>query len=291
MSLLVKAVGRGIPSQEIVLARGVVTAVLSWAMIRRAGLSARGRERGLLLLRGVLGFAALSCFFYALVHLPLADATVIQYTSPVFTALIAALVLSEGMGSREVLGVGTGLAGVILVARPSFLFGGGSTAGLDPVAVGVALAGAVLSAGAYVTVRRLGRTEDPLVVVLWFSVIVVAGSIPTAAPDLVWPTPWGWVGLAGVGVATQVAQVYLTRGLKLERAGRATAVGYLQIVFAALWGALFFGEIPDAWSVAGALLVIGGTFLLTRGGGAWSAPASSGGTPGSRGGVPEDPSA
>lgn len=262
MSVFVKAVGQRLPTMEVVLGRGVVTLALSWVTVRRVEVSPWGRRRGLLLLRGLFGFAALSCFYYAVIHLPLADATVIQYTNPIFTALIAALVLAEGMGTIELFCVLASLAGIVLVARPTFLFGAGAS--LDPVAVGVGLAGAVLSAAAYVSVRRLGASEHPYVIVFWFALITVVGSAPVAAPTLLWPTPLEWAGLAAVGITTQIAQVYMTRGLGLERAGRATAVGYLQIVFAGVWGVLFFRERPDLLGVLGASLIVAGTFLLAR---------------------------
>lgn len=267
MSLLVKIAGQRLPSQEVVLARAVVTLALSWAMLRRARTPPWGHRRGLLLLRGLLGFLALSAFYYSVVHLPLADATVIQYTNPVFTALIAAVVLRESMGGKEVVAVGASLAGVVLMTRPSFLFPGGAPV-LDPVAVAIGLAGAILSASAYVAVRKLGQTEASLVIVFYFSLVSTVGAIPGTAVAALWPTPLEWLVLLGVGVSTQLGQVYMTKGLKRERAGRAMTVGYLQIVFAGAWGALFFGEIPGAWSLLGAGLVISGTALL-----AWRAPA------------------
>lgn len=262
MSLFVKGVGQRLPTQEVVLGRGAVTLALSWMALRRVRVLARGERRGLLLLRGLFGFAALSCFYYALIHLPLADATVIQYTNPVFTAVIAAVVLAEGMGALELLCLAASLAGVVLIARPTFLFGNGAS--LDPVAVGVGLGGAALSAAAYVTVRRLGATEHPYVIVFWFAVVTVVGSVPLTVPAWLWPTPVEWAGLAAVGVTTQIAQVYMTRGLQLERAGRATAVGYLQIVFAGIWGALFFAEVPDALGLGGAAGIVASTFVLAR---------------------------
>ena len=75
--------------------------------------------------------------------------------------------------------------------------------------------------------------------------------------------PQGGPGvLVGVGLATQLAQVHMTRGLQLESAARATTTGYLQIVFAVLWGAFLLGELPNAWTLAGAIIIIGGTLLL-----------------------------
>ncbi|MDQ3605479.1 MAG: DMT family transporter [Gemmatimonadota bacterium] len=263
MSLLVKLAGQRLHTQQIVLARAVVSLALSYVLLRRAGLGLWGSRPALLLLRGALGFVALSCFYYALVHLPLADATVLQYTNPIFTALLAAWLLRERIGVREAALVLFGMAGVLLIARPSFLFGE-RLVQLDPLVVAVALAGALFSAGAYVTVRRLGATEHPLVIVFYFPLVTIPASLPFAAARWVWPTPLEWLVLLGVGIATQIGQIYLTKGLQLEPAGRATAVGYLQIVFAAVWGLLFFAERPDAWSLAGALLIIGSTLALAR---------------------------
>lgn len=271
MSLLVKAAGERVPSQQIVLVRGVVTLALTYALLRRAGLPVRGSRERLLVLRGVLGFAALSCFYYALVHLPLADATVIQYTNPVWTALLAVWLLGERMLLREAGLVLASLLGVLLIARPDFLFGAAGSR-LAPAAVGIALLGALFSAAAYVSVRKLAATEEPLVIVFYFTLVTVPAALPGTLIDAVWPTAWEWMALLGVGLAAQAGQVYMTLGLQRERAGRATAVGYLQIVFAALWGLLFYHEVPDGWGIAGALLIVGSTLLLGRGG----APVPSG---------------
>lgn len=263
MSLLVKVAGQRLPAQEMVLARAVVGVLLSWYWLRARGISPWGNRKGLLLVRGVIGFGGLSAFFFALTRLPLADATVIQYTNPVFTALLAAIFLAETMRARDVGLVLMSLAGVILMTRPGFLFGGLEQR-LDPWAVAVALTGAILSAGAYVTVRELGKTEDPVVIVFWFAMVATAGSIPFTAAQGLMPTTWEWIALVAIGVVTQLAQVSLTRGLKEERAGRAMAVAYMQIVFAAVWGALFFAELPDLWGVTGALLIVAGTAGIAR---------------------------
>lgn len=263
MSLFVKLAGRSLPTMEIVLARGLVVLVVTRGLLARRGVSPWGSRRGLLLVRGLLGFTALSCFYFALTVLPLADATVIQYTNPVWTAVIAAVVLDERLRRIEVLGIAASLAGVVLLVRPTFLLGSAASA-LDPLHVAVALSGAVFSAAAYVTVRVLGASEDPLVIVFWYAMVNVVAAVPLAAPSAAWPTPSGWLFLAGVGISAQGGQVLLTRGLGEERAGRAMAVAYLQIVFAAVWGALFFDEIPRPAMAAGALLVMAGTWLAGR---------------------------
>lgn len=262
MSLLVKLVGERLPSQEVVFVRAAVSLAVAYVLVRRARPGNWGHRKGLLVWRGLMGFAALSCFFYALIHLPLADATVIQYTNPVWTAWLGWLLLDESLSPGEAVLSAAGLLGVLLIARPTFLFGG--AARLDPLAVAVGVAGALFSASAYVSVRRLARTEHPMIIVFYFTLITVPASLPGLAMHAVMPTPHELGLLIGVGVTAVLGQVYLTRGLQNERAGRATAIGYVQIVFAAVWGVLAFHDYPDQLSLAGAALVLVSVIVLAR---------------------------
>jgi drug/metabolite transporter (DMT)-like permease len=261
MAALAKVAGRSVPLFEIVFARSLVVAVLSGAKLLHDGKGFRGKEPGILVIRGVLGFAALTCFYYAVVHLPLADATVIHFMNPVFTAFFAAVVLREHIGFLETLLVGSSLGGVLLVARPAFLFGGG--AGLAPLPVLIGLGGAVLSAAAYVTVRRL-RGEPPMLIVFYFAIVCTLLSVPMVLSHATVPSPSMVAVLLGVGVATHLGQVLITWGFRLERAGRASAVGYLQIVFAGCWGWLLFAEVPDVWTAVGAAVIVASTLALVR---------------------------
>ena len=256
MSALSKVAGASIPLFEIVLARSLVMVVLAGAHLHRKGLSFRGREKGILLARGLLGFSGLICFYYAVIRLPLADATVLHFTNPVFTALVAAVILGEHIGLVEAALVIVSLGGVLLVARPAFLFG--TEAALDPVAVLVALAGALFAAGAFVAVRRL-RAEEPMLVVFYFAVVSASLSLPVVLVRHVMPTPAMLLVLLGVGLATHLGQIFITLGFRAERAGRASSIGYLQIVFAAGWGWLLFGDVPDLWTWVGGAVIVGST--------------------------------
>jgi drug/metabolite transporter (DMT)-like permease len=262
MSVAVKLAGQRLPSQEIVLARAVVSLVLSYGLLRRAGIPIWGQQKGLLLLRGLTGFLGLSCVFYSLTHLPLADATVIQYLHPTFTALFAAIFLGEALRSSIVFASFVSLMGVVLVAKPGFLLGTGA-GGLPPLALAAAVGGAFFSGCAYVIVRKLSAREHPLVIVLYFPLVSVPLSLPTVANGLVMPEGFEWGLLLFVGCATQAGQVWLTRGLQTLPAARATAISYSQVIFATLWGVLFFAEIPDLWTAIGAALIAGGTLAVS----------------------------
>ncbi len=259
MSVLVKLVSPRLPTGEIVLARAVFTLVISYWMLRRLQLPLWGTRRLGLVGRGLLGFAALGCYYLALAHLPLADATTLHFTQPLLTSLLAWWLLGERVGWAAAFAIACGLAGVTLVVHPGVPLG----AGADPFGVAVALASAALSSIAYVTVRQLAKTEHPLVIVFYFPLVATPLAIPWALYDWVWPSAIEWLALVGIGISTQVGQVFMTKALAIEQASRATAVGYIQICFAVLWQLAVFGQLPALGTVLGAALVIAGTLAVS----------------------------
>ena len=263
MSLFVKLAGQTQPSQQIVLARCVSSLVLSALALKQMGLSLWGPKeaRGLLCLRGALGFGGLTCFYWSVTHLPLADATIIQFLHPLIVGILAAFFLGEKLTWRAAVGVGVSLGGLALITQPAWLFGG-DHARLDPFDVGVAFLGAFVTACAYTSVRALGRRADPMVVVFYFPLIATPLALPAAWPVLTWPTPTGWVCLAGVGISTQVAQILMTKGLHQEAAGRATSITYLQVVFAMGWGGVAFGEWPGGLALVGSVAIVASSLWI-----------------------------
>lgn len=263
MSVFAKFAGERLPTMELVLARVVVTLVMSAWAIKRLGIYPWGQNKKLLLARGFAGFMGLSCYFYAINHLPLADATVIQFCNPMLAALIAVFALREPLRGFDVAATVLSMLGIALVAQPTFLFAQGTP--LDPTAVLIGVVGAIFSAVAYVVIRRLGATEHHMVVVLYFPLVTGPASLPLLAVEgVVMPEGVEWLLLLGIGIAAQLGQIEITKGFKLETAGRASSVTYLQIVLAYTWGVLFFGEFPNTLSIVGATLVVLGVFSLTR---------------------------
>lgn len=264
MSLFVRLAGAGIPSFQIVFVRSLVSLLLTVTLIRRSGLVAwRGEHKRLLILRGLFGFGALSCFFYSVTHQPLAEATVIQFTSPIFTAILAFFYLGERTTSRLWGAILLGLLGVLLITRPlPHLANASSNLPIDAILIG--LLGAGFTACAHVLVRRLAPHENELVIILYFPLVALPVSLATALPLWTWPTPKQWLLLVAVGFAAQGGQIFLTRGMKHLSAASASVILYLQIVFATFWGLLVLGEQPDPWTIVGSLLVLGGTLFAAR---------------------------
>lgn len=258
------AFAQGIPVLEIVAARAVISALLSYVDVRRKGISLWGQRKGLLIARGAAGALALICVYTALVSIPFADATVIQYLHPMFTALLAIVFLRERLRLSTSICIALSFLGLLLIVRPAFLFGDFS--GTYPLwAVGIAVAGALGSAVAYVLVRKLSASEDSSVIIFYFPIIALPLALILLGDDIVMPQGWAWGSLLLVGVATQVGQIGLTKAMQTASASQATSLSYLQVIFAVLLGLAFFDEIPTLWTLAGALLILTGALVSVMG--------------------------
>ena len=258
MSALVKGLDR-LPTSEVILARTLISLVMTGIAIRRAGICPWGTARSRLILRGLFGFFGLCCFYAAIARLDLSDATVLHYLNPIFTAVFAAVFLREGLRRAHAAVLVISFLGVLFVARPSLLFGGSS---LPIVGVLLGLGGAFFSAAAYTMIRSL-RTEHSLVVVLYFPLVTLPIAVPWAVFDFVMPTGSEWWLLLGGGVTTQCAQVALTRGLSICPAGPAMNLAYSQVLFALILQALIFGVVPSGLGLIGATFIFCAVVLLS----------------------------
>ena len=259
MTVCVKHLGGRLPVAEVVLIRSLISLVITLTMLSRLGVAPWGQQKGLLLVRGMLGTGALLMFFQAISTLPLAAATLLQYTYPTLTTLSAWALLGEPIRKRISLAVLLGLFGVLLVVQPEWA--GQSMAGLPPLAAMIGLGGALLTALAYVSVRQLSVREHPLVIVFYFPLVSVPATLPFLMNQWVMPTGSDWMWLLGVGLLTQLGQVWLTEGLAALPAARATSINYVQVVFATLWGVLIFAEPVTVTVIVGAICVLGATLI------------------------------
>ena len=261
MGMCVKIAGyQGIPVMEIIAARAAVSLVISYLDVRRKNISIWGNHKPLLLARGLVGFVSLTGVFYALVHLPFAEASVLQYLHPMFTALLALLLLRERPTAGTLVCIALSFAGLVVMVQPDFLFGSGSVE-YDMLAVMIAIAGAFGSGLAYTIVRKLGASEDPSVIVFYFPLVCLPGTILLAGDEFIWPSGWTWLVLLLVGIFTQVGQISLTLAMQTETASKATSLSYSQVVFAAILGILVFDEIPGPWTILGAAMIMLGALV------------------------------
>ena len=222
------------------------------------------KTRGwVLVLRAVVGSASTYCKYFALHKLPLADASVILFSSPVFTSLLARIFLKEKFHWIQGVAIGVTLAGCTLVSRPTFIFGASAynpNLEWDDHMWGciAALASAVSSASVFVTVRHM-KDVDSTIVLFWTAFVgLFISLIATATLDhFVFPTDWlEIIYILGVGILTLVSQEALTRALRLESAGLISLLRTGDIVWSFVWQITLFRIIPHYFSIIGALLVV-----------------------------------
>lgn len=266
MGVFVKlSYAQGIPVLQIVAARALVSALISYTDVRRKKISVWGARKNLLFARGAAGAIALIFVYTALTHLPFAEATVLQYLHPMFTALLAVFFLQEKLHKNTMACIAFSFLGLLMIVKPDFLlmfFESTYAAPHYPLwAIAAAIAGALGSAIAYVLVRKLNETEDSSVIIFYFPIIALPLSLILLGGEIVMPQGWTWLFLLLVGVTTQIGQVGLTKAMKTAGAGKATSFSYLQVVFAMILGVLVFNEIPTLWTLIGAAFILLGVMI------------------------------
>lgn len=216
------------------------------------------------LVRGLAGVTSMYCYFYAVAHLPLAEAVLFNYTTPLFVPFIAALWLREPIPPKLWAGIGIGFLGVLFILKPG-------QALFTPVAL-IGLASGVLAALAVTGVRRLTRTEPAWRIVFYFSLV---STLVAAMPlPLRWQTPDAslWLLLVVMGAIASLGQLLLTRAYAHAPAAQVGPFSYSTVVFAAAAGWGLWGEVLDIYSLSGALLVCLGGILTIRYAGTPAAP-------------------
>ena len=259
MTVCVKLLGGRIPVAEIVFIRAIISLVITRAMLWRLKISPWGKSKSLLLLRGSLGTAALFCIFKALELLPLAPATILQYTYPTFTSIAAWIFLKEKLQKQIIAALLMGWIGITFVVEPSWITSNSNALPIN--AVLIALCGAILTAFAYICVRKLSKVEHPLVIIHYFPFISVPCTLPFVVSYGVFPTGFDWLWLMGIGIFTQLGQMGITKGLSLISASRACSINYSQVLFATLWGIIIFSEQISIFLSIGALFILGATVI------------------------------
>jgi drug/metabolite transporter (DMT)-like permease len=248
MGVAVRIVSDTLPNEAIVFFRNLFGLVLLAPLLVRRGLPGlQTSVPHLHLLRGVAGVSAMYCFFYAISHMPLAEAMVLKLTSPLFIPLVALLWLQEGVSGRVWLAIGLGFTGVLLIMRPGL-------EGFSPVAL-IAVLGGVFAALAKVTVRRLSRTEPTLRIVFYFALIAALVSCVPMTWAWVDPSPQALAWMLAVALFATLGQLCLTQGLSMAPAARMGAFGYFSVIFGAAYGWLLWDERLLWWTLAGSLLI------------------------------------
>jgi len=260
MAACVKEVsGLGIPVLEIVAARAVVSGVISYADIKRKNISIWGNNKTLLIARGTVGSFALMFVYYAVTTLPLAEATVLQYLHPVFTAVLALFFLKEVIQRSTIACIVISLIGLFIIIQPNLALESGVQ--YPWISIGAGVLGALGSAIAYIIIKKLTKTDDSSVIIFYFPLVALPISMIMLGSDFVVPSLAATGLLILVGIFTQVGQVGLTKALNSADASKATAYSYVQVLFSVFIGWAYFSEVPVITTIIGGSLIMLGALI------------------------------
>jgi drug/metabolite transporter (DMT)-like permease len=255
-ALTVKTLGQSLDPFEIAFFRCVfgLIAVLPFLQGVR-GLTISGNP-WMHVLRSVVGVSGMFCGFYAVTHLPLATATAISFTKPLFLIVLAVFFLGEVVRWRRWTATAVGFLGVLIVARPgteAFSF-----------AMVVALLGSFFIADVAVLVKKLSQTDRNVTILFYFGVIT---TIVSAIPAFfVWQMPVGieWPLLVAIGITAALGQYLSLRSFRIAEATAVMPFDYTRLLFAGLFGYMFFAEVPDGWTLLGIAVLIASTLYIAQ---------------------------
>lgn len=260
MAALKYGAAHGVGAIELLFYRNLFAfpTILAWIGMSGGFAIVATRRPDLHATRSALGLGVMALTFLALSRLPLAEATVISFSAPLFATILSALMLGERVMWHRWTAIALGFVGVLIVVQP-----GHSALPIGGMLIGLAAAfGAAL---VVITLRQIGGTEHPVATVFWFNLAcVVAMAIPM--PFLLQDhPPVVWIALISGGLLGGVAQILMTTALRYAPVSALMPFDYLQIIWATMWGFLLFDVLPTPNSLVGAALIVAaGCYVIYR---------------------------
>jgi len=251
-----------IPAHELVLARSLVSFVISSYIIKYRGYPFFGVNKKWLLIRGISGTVALTIFFMTIQHLPFAVAAVIQYLAPIFTMLFTMLLIGDRIFRIQWLFVVFAFIGVVLISLQDVI-GSSDVISIEYLWLGLGILSASISGIAYTAIVKLKSTDHPINIVLYFPMVSIPFMIIWCMFDYVHPVGIEWFFLLIIGIFTQFAQILLTKALHYGHASVIAPFQYLGIIYALLIGLFIFDERLNTIVYIGVLLILSGVLLNT----------------------------
>lgn len=247
------------PAHELVFFRSIISLTICAAIIRQKKIPFFGNNKKWLLIRGLAGVTALTCFFITLKHLPLAIATTVQYLSPIFTILFAIRLQKEKVIPIQWIFFLISFAGVAVLGLTK-----DQDLNYNPSWLLLGLFSAVVSGIAYNAIMKCRTTDQPVTVVMYFPLVATPLMLAACiAFGFVIPQGIEWILLLAIGTLTQIAQVTMTRAFNADTAAKVTPIKYVGAIYAVAAGYFIFDETLSLYASIGISLVLIGVLLNT----------------------------
>ena len=252
MNVAVKYVSH-IPAVEVILFRSIVSFFMSGIALKNQRVPLLGKNRKILLLRGLAGSIALIMFFVTLQEIPLASATTLMFLSPIFTTILGVWIVRERVKAVQWLFFLLSFVGIVMIQ--------GFDIRISPLMALLGIGAAFFSGIAYNMIRKLKNTEHPLVIVFYFPLIALPIAGIYSIFNWVMPVGIDWLVLIAVGVLTQIAQYFMTKSYQSEELSKVANLNFIGIIYALSFGYVLFDETFNFMTYLGMILVILGVVL------------------------------
>ena len=257
MAGLIRFASQSLDPFQIVFFRNFFALLFMMPWLARAGLGGLRTERlGLHFGRAAFGLCAMSSWFSAVALLPLAQAVALNFTVPLFATIAAALVLGEVVRMRRWTATIVGFLGVLVIVRPGF-------EDVSP-ATSLPILAALFMAGAATAIKSLSDTENPDAMVFYMNLFLTPMSLIPALFVWQWPDMATFGAVVLIGLIAATAHQVMTRAFARADASAIIPFQYMRLPFSAGVGFLAFGEVPDAWTLAGALVIAGSAIYIAE---------------------------
>lgn len=242
-----------IPAVEIVFFRSLISFVMSFAYLKVAGIPVFGNNKKLLIARGAVGAIALTMYFYTLQNIPLGSAVTMQFLSPIFTSILGIFIVKERVHPKQWIFYLMAFAGLVIIQ------GFDSRISIQMFIIGITAS--VFAGLAYNIIRKINKTEHPLVIVFYFPLVTTPLTGLYSAFNWVMPAGREWLILLAIGVLTQFAQYFMTMSYQSEEISKVASLKYLTIIYALGFGYIFFDETYNWVVYSGIALILTGVIL------------------------------
>jgi drug/metabolite transporter (DMT)-like permease len=232
----------------IIFIRSVVIALIVAIIANLNNITLVPKDTKTMFLRCLSGLIAMILYFSALARIPIGQAVTLQYTAPLFVALLSGRIIREKVSPSIFILLILSFFGIILVISPT-------TEKIEPDAF-LALGSGFFAALAYIFVRKLRQTDSPASVVFWFALFSILGSVIQAAPDLNSLTPKILLALVGVGIGAGGGQIGITMAYHKANAAWVSAFSYLTVIIATFYGYLIFDETLTITNIIGGIMIV-----------------------------------
>lgn len=257
LNTFIRLAATQVPVLEVVFFRNFFNLVFMLPWLLRIGLAALRTQRlGLHALRSGFGLCSMLLQFWAIALMPLAEATALSFTVPLFATLAVAAVLHEKVGVRRALALVVGFAGTLIMLRPGF-------AEVSAPALAI-LAASVLIASGFTCVKVLTRTESPNAMVLFMGLFMAPVSLVPALFVWQWPSAVGWLYLVGVGGSATFGHLCFNRAFAAADVSAVIPYDYTRLLIVAVIGYALFAEVPDLWTWLGAGVIVAANIYIAQ---------------------------